>query len=65
MGGPRAGTPQIGETIREGTRHLTITDVTADAITAEDGKGKRHKLPLDPGVRFDWDADRDVWIRHE
>lgn len=64
MGGPKAGTPAIGETIREGRRHLTVTDVQPDAIRLEDAKGKRETIRLDPGVRFDWNADADVWERH-
>lgn len=61
---PRAGTPSIGETVGEGRVNLTITEITADAIRLEDSKGKRHVIRLDPGVRFDWNADRDRWELH-
>lgn len=64
MGGPFGGTPRVGETIRDGRRHMTVIAVEADAIRLEDAKGKRSTIRLDPGVRFDWNADADVWEVH-
>lgn len=65
MGAPLRATPQPGETVGEGRLNLTVTEVTADALRLEDSKGKRHTIRLDPGVRFDWNADRDRWELRE
>lgn len=65
MGGPLRATPQVGETIRDGKIHLTVTEISAEAIRVVDAKGKARTIRLDPGVRFDWDADRDVWTPHD
>lgn len=65
MAGPKAGTPNVGETLRVGRSHLTIVAVEPDALRLEDAKGKRSTIRLDPGVRFDWDTDHDAWVPHE